>query len=270
MSNNQEKLAAFLRKSSEKVAEAIEDFDAEKARDSVVNKTTELYSKAKDITLEDVQNAGKAAVDKVKNFDVNDYNLDVQSTIPKVLAVSANIIDREEFLKDSIGEYVSEETLEKAIATSTKEAGVRRKLLDMVADQAMSSEVNKASGVSMATGSTWATLPADIVQYFSFVIRIVQKLAYLYGHADFNLKTEEGEEFPEESLTELTRLIGIMFDAGDEEGAVGSKMGKLTLAKGVAAPIPIVGGVLSGGMTYATLKPYANRLKNTLSEQYGD
>ena len=49
----------------------------------------------------------KAAVEKVKNFDPNDFNLDVPATIPKVLAVQSNVIDRDEFLKEAIGDSPS-------------------------------------------------------------------------------------------------------------------------------------------------------------------
>ena len=82
------------------------------------------------------------------------------------------------------------------------------------------------------------------------------------------MSIEDGKLADEASAKELTRLIGIMFDTGEEDKAIGSKMGKLTLAKGVVAPVPVLGGVLSGGLTYATLRPYAERLKDTLSEQF--
>lgn len=270
MNKYQDKLANLLRKSSEKAAEAVENFDAEQFRNNVVTKTKELYEKAKEIKVEDIQKTGKAAVEKVKNFDREDLNLDVSETIQKVLAVPSNVIDRDSFLREAIGEYVSDATIREAIAASTKDAGIRAKLLDMIADKVISAEAGKASGISLATGSMWATLPADIVQYVGFVVRIVQKLAYLYGYPEFAFATEEGTEVPKETLTELTKLVDIMFHAeDDEEGkSVSSKMGKLTLAKGIVAPVPILGGVLSGGVTYATLRPYAMHLKKVLSEQY--
>ena len=275
MNYYQEKLTKLLKESSKKAIEAAKNFDADQFvqdadqfLDGVVMKTGELADKAKDITAEDVKNAGKTAVEKVKNFDPKDFNLDVPATIPKVLAVQANVIDREEFLKESIGDYISEDMARIAIEENTKAAGIRRKLVDTIASQIISSEVNKASGVSVAAGSTWATLPADVVQYFGFVLRIVQKLAYLYGWKAFDLTIEDGKLVSEESANELTRLIGIMFDAKEEDKDIGAKMGKLTLAKGVVAPVPVLGGVLSGGLTYATLRPYAERLKDRLSEQF--
>ena len=275
MNYYQEKLTKLLKESSKKAIEAAKNFDADQFvqdadqfLDGVVMKTGKLADKAKDITAEDVKNAGKTAVEKVKNFDPKDFNLDVPATIPKVLAVQTNVIDRDEFLKESIGDYISEDMARIAIEEDTKAAGIRRKLVDTIAGQIISSEVNKASGVSVAAGSTWATLPADVVQYFGFVLRIVQKLAYLYGWKAFDLTIEDGKLVSEESANELTRLIGIMFDAKEEDKDIGAKMGKLTLAKGVVAPVPVLGGVLSGGLTYATLRPYAERLKDTLSEQF--
>ncbi|MBQ8062585.1 MAG: hypothetical protein IJ230_01480, partial [Clostridia bacterium] len=200
MNYYQEKLAELLKKSSKKAIEAIQNFDmdqfvqdADKFVDGVVGKTGELVEKAQDLTLEDVQNAGKTAVDKVKNFDPNDFNLDVPATIPKVLAVQTNVIDRSEFLQETIGDYISEDMFRAAIEQNTKEAGIRRKLVDTIASQVISGEVNKASGISVATGSTWATLPADIIQYFGFVLRLVQKLAYLYGYPAFDLSIEDGK-----------------------------------------------------------------------------
>lgn len=275
MNYYQEKLTKLLKESSKKAVEAVQNFDADEFvqnadqfLDGVVKKTGQLADKAKDLTAEDVKNAGKAAVEKVKNFDPNDFNLDVPATIPKVLAVQSNVIDRDEFLKEAIGDYISEDMARIAIEEDTKAAGIRRKLVDTIASQIISSEVNKASGVSVAAGSTWATLPADVVQYFGFVLRIVQKLAYLYGSKAFDLTIEDGKLVSEESANELTRLIGVMFDATEAEKDIGTKMGKLTLAKGVVAPVPVLGGVLSGGLTYATLRPYAERLKDRLSEQF--
>lgn len=268
MSSYQEKAKEFLKKSSKKVAEKIEDFDPDLFIDNIVMKTGDLVDKAQDLTMEDVQKAGKTAVEKVKNFDPNDFNLDVPATIQKVLAIEANVIDREEFLQEAIGEYVSEESCRVAIEVSTVKAGIRRKLVDTIADQVISSEVNKASGLSVAAGSTWATLPADIVQYFGFVVRIAQKLAYLYGYPALDLKADEEALLASDDIGKLTRLIGVMFGAEEEAQKVSTKMGKLTMAKGVAAPVPIVGGVLSAGLTYATLRPNAERLKKTLSELY--
>lgn len=270
METTQEKLSKFLRKAVDKAAEAVENIDTDKMKESAKAKGMDLLEKSRNLTSQDLRDARENAINKVKNFDPKDFNLDVPATIEKVLAISANVVDREKFLIAAIGEYVSEETAQKAVELGTDKAGIRRKLIDTIADQIITSEVNKASGLSVGAGSTWATLPADIIQYFGFVVRIVQKLAYLYGYPEFILYNDE-ETLDEDTTEELAYLIAVMFGVEEQdEKAVGEKMGKLTLAKGAVAPVPILGGVLSGGLTYGTLRQNANRLKNNLSEQFDD
>ena len=45
-------------------------------------------------------------------------------------------------------------------------------------------------------------------------------------------------------------------------------MTKSIFAKGVSKAIPIVGGVISGGITFFSLRPMGNRLANTLDEAH--
>ena len=270
METTQEKLSKFLRKAADKAAEAVENIDTDKMKESAKAKGMDLLEKSRNLTSQDLRDARENVINKVKNFDPKDLNLDVPATIEKVLAISANVVDREKFLNAAIGEYVSEETAQKAVELGTDKAGIRRKLIDTIADQIITSEVNKASGLSVGAGSLKATLPADIIQYFGFVVRIVQKLAYLYGYPEFILYNDE-ETLDEDATEELAYLIAVMFGVEEQdEKAVGEKMGKLTLAKGAVAPVPILGGVLSGGLTYGTLRQNANRLKNNLSEQFDD
>ena len=44
----------------------------------------------------------------------------------------------------------------------------------------------------------------------------------------------------------------------------GTKLTKTTFAKGVSKAVPIVGGVVSGGLNYFSMKPMATKLKNEL------
>ena len=46
---------------------------------------------------------------------------------------------------------------------------------------------------------------------------------------------------------------------------LGQKMVKATFAKGVSKAVPILGGAISGGLTLATFKPMAHRLRKHLS-----
>ena len=45
---------------------------------------------------------------------------------------------------------------------------------------------------------------------------------------------------------------------------IGVKLTKDSFAKGLGKVVPILGGVISGGLTYVTFRPGAKKLKNTL------
>ncbi|MCQ2562797.1 MAG: SHOCT domain-containing protein, partial [Alphaproteobacteria bacterium] len=48
--------------------------------------------------------------------------------------------------------------------------------------------------------------------------------------------------------------------------SIGIKITKQTVGKGVSAAIPIVGGVISGGLNFASMLPMAKRLQNELDK----
>lgn len=142
-----------------------------------------------------------------------------------------------------------------------------------------------------------ATIPADMAQYVGHMLRIIQKLVFLYGWEEF---LDDFNEMDDETKNMLILLIGVMFgvsQAGAIIGkickgaagvaakkiaqksltktlyypvvkkvatAIGAKMTKDIFAKGVSKAIPIVGGAVSGGVTYVTFKPMSHKLKKYL------
>ena len=48
--------------------------------------------------------------------------------------------------------------------------------------------------------------------------------------------------------------------------SVGLKVTKKTLANGVSKAIPVIGGVVSGTLTFVSMKPMAEKLQKTLEE----
>ena len=51
---------------------------------------------------------------------------------------------------------------------------------------------------------------------------------------------------------------------------IGVKMTKGTFAKGISKVIPVIGGVVSGGITYSTMTKMGNRLRTTMFESLND
>lgn len=142
------------------------------------------------------------------------------------------------------------------------------------------------------------TIPADLAQYFGHVMRVEQKLAYLYGWQSF---LNEDDEVDDETVTRLVVLMGVMLEVGGVANSVtkfaataaqqsvakqierqaltktffynpmkkvlrylGVSMTKQTFAKGASKIVPVIGGVISGGITYASFKPGAERLRRYL------
>ena len=50
--------------------------------------------------------------------------------------------------------------------------------------------------------------------------------------------------------------------------AVGIKVTKSTVAKGVSKAVPILGGVISGGLNFASMMPMAHRLMDALDSAF--
>ena len=142
-----------------------------------------------------------------------------------------------------------------------------------------------------------ATIPADLAQYYYHVFVLSQKMAYLYGFPDL---TDEDGVLTEEAKNVMTLFAGAMMGVGIANEAIqkiaenlakeivkrlpkyaltktviypivkqvakwiGIKLTKDSFAKGLGKIVPILGGVISGGLTYVTFRPGAKKLKNTL------
>ena len=144
-----------------------------------------------------------------------------------------------------------------------------------------------------------ATIPADIAQYYGYMLRAAQKLMYLYGFPEIN--TEEKEQtFDSETLNVLTLCLGVMYGTAGAATAVKcmakalasgveKQLLRRALTKGTIYPIvrsvakwfsikmtkevfagffkkaiPVIGGVIGGGITFVTFKPCCEKLKETL------
>jgi len=247
--------------------------DVAKAKDTVIEKAVYTYGVIRNLDSEQVKSAARSASKKVQQFDPEeDLKFDTNAVLRKVLKLSTNVIDREAFLREELADQLSADQLDRFVADASVASELPADVLDKTADTAINEEVTKASSLSAVAGSMWATIPADLVQYFGFVLRIAQKLAYLYGWPAFDLTKDPVDD---RVIDQLMVFVGIMYDVPGAENAdveeaarlVGSKMTKLTLAKGVGAPIPLAGSVISAALTYATLRPASLRLKTHFAAQ---
>lgn len=223
----------------------------------------------------------------------------------RAASLKAVKIDRGQFLRTTLRMKCPEIDPALAVATTPIEAGVSPRDLDEMAIDAIELETKKCAGLSFLAGipggvALVGTVPADLAQYFAHVMRIEQKLAYLYGWQSF-LSPED--EVDDETLMKLIALMGIMLEVGGVANSVtkfatdvaqkgiaktierqaltkaffytpmkkvlrilGVNLTKRTFAKAAAKVVPVIGGVVSGGITYASFKPGAERLRRYLRE----
>ena len=231
-----------------------------------------------------------------------------ESRFSAVLLAAAKLpgvrIDREAYLRSALARHCSEDDLRRAIEESPAAAGIPVEVLDKAANDSIRFETGKVSALSAAAGvpgilALPVTVPADVAQYFGHMVRIAQKLAYLYSWPD--LFSDDGDDVDDATMGVLTLFFGVMFGTQSANAAVGKiagmmseqvakklpqkaltqgvvypivkkvaahlgvKMTKESFAKSVSKAIPLVGAVVSGGLTLATFLPMAKRLKKHLA-----
>lgn len=151
-----------------------------------------------------------------------------------------------------------------------------------------------SSGLAVAAAGAAA---ADITSYFAYILRTVQELAYLYGFEQFNLSEDDIDS---ETMNFLLVFLGVMFGVQGAAttlnkvantmavhvakkisqqaltkgtiypivkkvaASIGVRMTKQIFADTVASGIPVLGSIVSGGITFAMFKPGCLKLRKNL------
>ena len=131
----------------------------------------------------------KLKEEAIRAFDENENGqLDITDVLVKAMKTPGVRIDRTEFLKEVLPEFCSEAKTAEAIATSPVQAGIKEAVLDKIADRLIITErkVATASSAGLAIipggiGMQVATTLLDTTQYYVILVRLLQKLLYLYG-----------------------------------------------------------------------------------------
>ncbi len=230
-----------------------------------------------------------------------------ESVLQAAISVPGVRINRESFLRKELTKYFDDEIIEMAISGNPAKAGISVKIINQIARSCIALESTKVTALSAAAGAPGGfamigTVPADLVQYFAHILRIMQKLAYLYGWQEFAGNDVDGDGMDDGLTNQLTLFVGVMFGVKAANTAVtkiaqavaanvsgkimkkaltkgaiyplvkkiakymGVKMTKELFAKGVGKALPIVGAVASGAITAAGFIPMANRTKKYFSK----
>ena len=248
-------------------------------------------------------NKANEIMDTLKN------SLTAEEIVRKAMKVPGIRINRARFLRRELKLFFPEATVSLAIRYNPAAAGIPPEKINGIAQGVINREANKVTGLSLLASLPGSALPAavagavaaDVVAYFTHILKVIQELAYLYGFEDFGL---DGDEIDPETMDDIMVFLGVMFSIRDsgpvlekmagtaakktvkrtvkklvkrslkkkavlpEAGKIIAKIGiKLTnqmLADAAASAIPVAGGVASGILMYALFKPRCMKLKRKL------
>ena len=225
----------------------------------------------------------------------------LEKIIVSAIQIPGVKVNRDSFLLE-VFKNEPESRRSKILSAGPVQAGISKSKLNQVAANVLNKRVLQSSGASFAAGlpgglAMAATIPADTLQFFGVALKLAQEISYIYGAEDL---WENGTVDSDRVTNQLILYYGAMLGAGGAAAtvrvlsstmakqalkklpqqaltktfyypivksvakSVGVKMTKGVFAKGVSKAIPLIGGVISGGVTFASMRPMGLRLIETL------
>lgn len=235
-------------------------------------------------------------------MDEQDHTKEItlENMITSAVQIPGVKVSRSKFLAEIFAE--NEIPVQDILDLGPVEAKVPQERLKAIADKLILKRTSQSSIASFAAGipgglAMAATIPADVLQFFGMALRLAQELSYLYGAQDL---WQGGQIDNEKVKSQLMLYCGVMFGvSGAVSGvrvlstqiakttlkklpqkaltktfwypiikqigkSIGVKVTKTAVARGFSKAIPVIGGVISGGLNFASMMPMANRLQKTL------
>lgn len=233
----------------------------------------------------------------------NTMDLTLKNVITQALKIPGIKVNKTSFLANQFKDKEAA-FLETILEKGSIEAGLTRDELYRMAEKIVWERTMVSSAGSFVTGipgglAMVATVPTDLLQYYSVALRMAQEIMYLYGAKDL---WDEGISDDESIMNQLMLYCGVMFGVSSASSAVrvmssvlakqvakklpqkaltktfyypiaksvaqffGAKMTKTIFAEMASKAIPIVGGLLSGGITLVSMRSMGLRLVNTLDQ----
>lgn len=229
-----------------------------------------------------------------------DVAMQVLQQVVKLPVVKVN---RSKFLMDKFSKEVVSKDIPRLLEEGPT-ALLPQETLDRVTNACIKDNVLLASGTSVLVGlpgglAMAVTIPTDVAQFYAFSLKLAQELGYIYGYDDL---WASRDELSEDAQNTLLLYLGVMLGVNGtaallRAGGVavakqvmktvpqkaltktlwypilkkvlkifGVNLTKGGLAKGMGKFIPILGGIISGGLTFATMKPMGESLQKELSK----
>lgn len=211
-------------------------------------------------------------------------------------------VSRDKFLAETFA--TEDVSLQAILDLGPIESGITRDKLSLIANKLILKRTSQSSIASFVAGmpgglAMAATIPTDIMQFFGMALRLAQELSYLYGADDL---WKNGTVDEEKVRNQFIMYCGVMFGvSGAVSGVrvlstqiakttakklpqkaltktfwypitkrignlVGINITKKTVSQGISKAIPVIGGVISGTLNFASMMPMANRLYEVLDK----
>ena len=232
----------------------------------------------------------------MKEQHAAEKELALETIISSAVQIPGVKVNRSKFLSETFAAEDAE--IQDILDLGPIEAQFPQDRLSVLAHKLILTRSSQSSLASFVAGipggfAMAATIPADVLQFFGMALRLAQELSYLYGAQDL---WQDKQIDDEKVKNQLLLYCGVMFGvSGAVSGvrvlttqiaktalkrlpqkaltktfwypiikqigkSIGIKVTKSTVAQGFSKAIPVIGGVISGGLNFASMMPMANRL----------
>ena len=256
--------------------------------------------------IEEVENASGDAFDATQGDTGASDEDGLYKTALAMVATASKLpvvhVNREEFLAKTFGKspYLKQ-VLEQGPQVVFTPESLRKKANDVINESTTkTAAISFVSGLPSNPVAAVALGGADVVQYFGFAINLAQQLAYLFGEDDLfaDGETDMSEEAKIRVIAYLGAMVGaagaaqllaktsvqvgsnlgkrvaakaltktVWYPLVKKIGAIiGQKVTKKTVEKTITKAVPIIGGAVSGALTFATFRPMGARLADVFEQ----
>lgn len=238
--------------------------------------------------------------EQLTNGNSTEKEVALESIITSAIQIPGVKVDRKKFLAEMFA--TEDVVIQDVLDLGPIAANISQERLSAIANKHILKRTSESSVASFVAGipgglAMAATIPMDVLQFFGMALKLAQELSYMYGADDI---WQNGKVDDDKVKNQLLLYCGVMFGvSGAVSGvrvlttqiakttlkklpqkaltktfwyplmkqlgkAIGVKVTKSTVAKGFSKAIPIIGGVISGGLNFASMMPMANRLQKAL------
>lgn len=181
------------------------------AVDSEHNKQDDLIGQVVDATRSAIDDAGNAYRETYREFTEKLPTFD--EVLAQAIRLPGTSVNRASYLTEAMKKRYSPAVIRAAIDTTPATAGLTDRQIEKIAKKSLGRDGRRTTVLSFAAGipggvAGAVTIPADLVQFYGYLVRAIQKLSYLYGWRD--LIHVDAEQTDVATASALVIMLGVM------------------------------------------------------------